>query len=149
MKVILLEDIHGLGKKYDVKDVSDGHARNALIPNGLAQLATADILRELERLKARIKKEDADSTKRLTELARKIEKSSLEFPVRTDKNGTVFGSVNKEMILRALREHHWTTNERVGVHLEHSLKTLGEHVVNVDLERRIVAKLKIVLKPVS
>jgi large subunit ribosomal protein L9 len=91
-------------------------------------------------------KEDKERIKHLTELARKIQESYLEFSLRTGEKGSVFGSVNKEMILRAMREHKWLTKERVDILLEHPLKTLGEHTIPVDLKKGITARLKIMVR---
>ncbi len=147
MKVILLEDIKGIGNKYDVKDVSDGYARNFLLPKKLVKPATPQALKELEQLKSKLEKEDIEFKKHLSELARKISESFLEFRLKTDERGSIFGSVTKEMILRAMREHGWLGKERVDVFLEHPIKEFGEHKVSVDLKKGIKAELKIIVQP--
>jgi large subunit ribosomal protein L9 len=147
MKIILLEDIKGIGKKYDVKDISDGYARNFLLPKKLVRQATPRALKELEQLKAKTEKKDAEFKKRLSKLARQISESYLEFQLKTDEKGSVFGSVTKEMILRAMREHGWLRKERVDILLEHPLKEFGEHKVSVDLKKGIKAELKIIVQP--
>ena len=147
MKIILLEDIKGIGKKYDVKDISDGYARNFLLPKKLVKQATPQTLKELEQLKSKLEKEDIGFKKHLSELARKISDSYLEFQLKTDERGSIFGSVTKEMILRAMREHGWLRKERVDILLEHPLKEFGEHKVSVDLKKGIKAELKIIVQP--
>lgn len=147
MKVILLADIGGMGKKYDVKDVSDGHARNLLLPKKLAKPATPQALKELGQLKAELEKENAELRKHLEELARQINESYLEFELKTDEKGSVFGSVTKGMILRAMREQNWLRKERVDILLEHPLKEFGEHKVAVDFKKGITAELKIIVRP--
>lgn len=147
MKIILLKDVKGLGKKYEVKDVSDGYARHYLIPRGLVKPATAAELKKLEKMKAQIEKEDAETKKRLEELARRINDRYIEFHLKTDKSGTVFGSVTKEMILKALREHDLVTVDRVDVELNHPIKEIGDHLVTVDFKKEIKAKLKVIVRP--
>ena len=67
--------------------------------------------------------------------------------MRTDEHGSVFGSVTKEMILKAMREHGWLGKERADVELEHPIKKIGDQTVVVDLKRGIRAKLKVVVRP--
>jgi len=148
MKVILLQDIQGVGKKNEVKEVSDGYARNFLFQNNLAQAATPMNIKRLENLKSKLSEEDVELKKRLNELARKMGDVSLEFMLKTDEAGSIFGSVTKEMILRSLRENHIVTKERVDITLAHPLKVFGEHKIPVDLKKGITAELKVILKPV-
>jgi len=146
MKVILLEDIKNLGKKYDVKEVSIGYAKNYLFPNKLAKPATPEAVSQIENLKQKSKEKELELINHLKEIARIINERTIEFTLKTDKTGAIFGSVNKEMILKALREHKLITKERVDVLLDHPLKSLGEHKVKIDLKKGITAELKIIIK---
>jgi len=143
MKVILLQDTKDIGKKWDVKDVKDGYARNFLFPKKLAKPATPQALKEIEKHKKNAEKEEAELVRHLSALARTIDDRHLDFEMKISENGAVFGSVTKEMILKALRENGLITKERVEIHLEHPLKILGEHKVPVDLKHGIKAELKI------
>jgi len=145
MKVILLEDVKKIGNRFDVKEVSDGYARNFLFPNGLADVATPAALKELEKRKSEMEKEDHELVKRLEEISRTLKDRNLEFPVKTGTNGEVFGSVNKEMILKGLRDAGLIRTERVEIKLERPLKELGEHNVEVHLKKGIKAVLKVKL----
>jgi len=146
MKVILLEDIKNLGKKYDIKEVSIGYAKNYLFPNKLAKPATSDVISQIENLKQKSKEKELELINYLKEIARLINERTIEFTLKADKTGVIFGSVNKEMILKALREHKLITKERVDVLLDHPLKSLGEHKVKIDLKKGITAELKIIIK---
>lgn len=75
-----------------------------------------------------------------------IKTHTIEFPMRVTEAGLVYGSVTKEMILKALREHAWLTKERVDVLLDHPLKELGEHKIPVDLKKGIRATLTVILR---
>ncbi len=147
MKVILLEDVKKIGKKFDVKDVSDGYAKNFLFPNGLADAATPSALKELEKKKSAMEKEYHEMAKNLDEIARRINDRDLEFPVKTGPHGEVFGSVTKEMILKGMRDSGLIRTERVEIKIERPLKELGEHKVEVYLRKGITARLKIILLP--
>ena len=146
MKVILLEDTRGVGKKYEVKEVSAGYARNFLFVNKLAEPATPGALKKLEALRAEHEKEDRELLARLAEIARKLAETKLEFELAADKSGALFGSVNKESILKALREHGLVTKERVDVDLKHPIKEAGEYRVPIDLKKGVTATLTIVVK---
>lgn len=146
MKVILLADVPGVGKKHEVKEVSDGYARNFLFVNKLAEPATQGALAKLEALKAEHDKEDRELHARLEEISRKLADTKLEFTLRADKTGALFGAVNKESILKALREHGLITKERVDIDLKYPIKEEGEHIVPVDLKKGVSAKLVVIVR---
>ncbi|MBI4087419.1 MAG: 50S ribosomal protein L9 [Candidatus Liptonbacteria bacterium] len=147
MKIILLVDVRNIGKKYDVKEVSDGYARNFLFPNQLAEAATPSAIKKLEAFKARLDKDEAKLKKHLEELAQKINGTSIEFRLKADKSGSVFGSVTKEMILKSLREQKLINKERVEIKLDHPIKALGDHKIAVDLKKGIEAILGVRVLP--
>lgn len=149
MKVILLEDARRIGKKFEVKEVSDGYARNFLFPNKLAEPATAAALKKLDAMKAEHEKGDAELRARLHEIAHKLADTKLEFELKADDSGALFGSVNKESILKALREHGIVTKERVDIDLKYPIKEVGEFSVPVDLKKGVVAEVKIVVKKIA
>ncbi len=142
-----MKDVKDLGKKHDVKDVSDGYARHYLVPRGLVKPATPAELKKLEETKAQAEKEDTETKKRLEELARRMSDRYIEFHLKTDDTGAVFGSVTKEMILKALREHDLVTTDRVDVELGHPIKEIGDHLVTVDFKKGVQAKLKVIVRP--
>lgn len=146
MKIILLQNVPKIGHKGDIKDLPDGYVRNFLLPNKLAEVATTGAMKKVEERKAVTEKEDAAVQKHLQLLASKLKETGIEFELSVGKDGSVFGSVNKDAVLKALREHGLLATERVEVHLEHPLKELGEHVVEVDFKKGIRAKLKIIVK---
>lgn len=143
MKVIFLQDVRSVGRRHETKDVSDGYARNFLFPNNLAEPATPSSLKKLEEMKAAHDAADAALMKKIDEEKRAIEALALEFPLKADKSGAPFSSVNKDTILKSLRDRRLITNERVGVELKYPIKTFGDHVVIVDLKKGVTAQLKI------
>jgi len=147
MRVILLEDVKNLGKKYEVKDVSSGYAKNYLFPNKLAIIASQQNLAKIKNLKSKLLEEEKKLIKHLEEVKRLIEDRYIEFNLKTDDKGSVFGSVNKEAILKALREHKLITKERIDILLDHPIKEFGEHQIKIDLKKGIIANLKIKVLP--
>jgi large subunit ribosomal protein L9 len=137
--------VRNVGKKYDIKDVSDGYARNFLFPNKLAETASPEAIKKLESMKTAHEKEDKETLAQLEAVARKINETKIEFEVKTDKSGAVFGSVNKESILKAMREHKLIGTERIDIDLKYPIKELGEYVVPIDLRKGVVAKLGVIV----
>ena len=93
MKVILLEDVRGSGKSGDVVNVSDGYARNMLIPRGLAVEATPQNVKQLEKKKEAIAKKFAEDKAAALEMKKKLEEITVEVKTKAGKSGKVFGSV--------------------------------------------------------
>jgi large subunit ribosomal protein L9 len=145
MKIILLEDVRGLGKKFDVKEVNNGYARNFLFPNTLATAATEGALKKIAGMKEEHDKNEKNLVAHLKELAEKISATKLEFFLKTDKSGAIFGSVNKESILKALRSHDLVLTERVDLELKYPLKELGEYTVPVDFKKGVTAVLRVIV----
>lgn len=144
MKVILLQDVRKLGKKNEIKDVSDGYAKNFLFKHKLAENATAERTKNLE-LRTKNKEKMQEEKKTLVKvLIKELENHPLEFKVKTGKKGELFASIGAkeiegEFIKKGLD---------VKVNLEKPLKALGDHHVELNLgfgektkiEVRIVAE---------
>lgn len=145
MKIILQEDVRSMGKKFDVKDVNDGYARNFLFPNKLAEPATPAALKKIAALRAEHDKNESLLIAHLRDIAGKIDAMKLEFDVKVDASGAVFGSVNKESILKALREHSLVTTERVDIELKYPLKEIGEYKLPIDLKKGVTATLRVIV----
>lgn len=125
MKVIFLEDVKGKGKKGELKDVSDGYARNFLLPKKLAKEATADNLNTFkmqEKAKAaQIAKEKAEAQ----ENAKKLESIVVKIPAKAGTNGKLFGAVTSKEISEALAKQHGMTIEKNKIVLPEHIKTYG------------------------
>ena len=149
MKVIFLKDKQGIARKGDLKEVSDGYARNFLLPNGYAKAATPGALKDHAILKAAEEKEEQELLGRLKGIARIIGDRTIEFKLKADKQGSVFGSVTKEMVLSALRDTGILGKEHVEIKIDHPLKELGDHTLEVNLKHGIKAKLTVRVAPES
>jgi large subunit ribosomal protein L9 len=147
MRVIFLENVGRVGKKHEVKEVADGYARNFLFPNKLARPATPAALKELEAALAGMRKNEAEARKRAEEIVRKMKDTTLEFHLKTDGQGSVFGSVNKESILKALRDAGLITKERAEITLDHPIKEFGDKIVPVRFKNGVSGEIKITIKP--
>ncbi len=143
MKVIFLQDVRGVGRRGEAKEVNDGYARNFLFPNKLAKSGTPDALKALESKKATAEHDEVALKDHLSNLARQLSTVEIQLELATGKDGSVFGSINKDVIVSALREHKFIFTERIDVHMDHPIKTLGEHVVELDYKKGITGKLKV------
>lgn len=138
MKVILRQDVESLGEAGDVKNVSDGFARNYLIPKGFATVATPGEMKVLaENQKVRDRK-IAYQEQDLKELADRIATVTLEFEARAGDQGRLFGSVTAGDIAEKLTAAINHDIDRRKVHLDEPIRTSGQHKVTINL----VGKLK-------
>ena len=131
MRVILLREVRGLGRAFDVKNVTDGYARNFLIPQGLAKIADDSAIRQLDKEKDSWKKKNEVVMSKLKSLADELEKESFDFELKVGKKGEAYGSVGKEDIKNAISKSIAGIDFRVD--LSRPIKTIGEHSVGIEL----------------
>jgi len=146
MRVILLQNIKGVGQIGDVKEVSDGYGRNFLLPRKFAKPATPDALKEAEQLRARrevILKEQAEKAQ---EVADKLKDVTLELSEKTNEKGKLFAAVGKKEISHKLKEKTGIHLEEDMIQLDEHIKTVGEHVVQLELAPEVQVGLKLVVK---
>lgn len=147
MQVILLQDIKGLGRKYDTKQVKDGYVRNFLLPRKLVKIATDSAIKELETQKAELERQKQELKAKLEKLAKDLYGKEFRFNVKTGEKGEIFGSVSKEDIkTRIVADINADLRgyiKDIEINLERSLKTLGEHQVEIDLSAGVKTKIKL------
>ena len=142
MKVILLDDVAKVGRRGEVRDVSDGYARNFLIPKKLALSASAGNLKNLERIKQQAHakadrvKADADGVRQ------RIEALTLQERRQASEEGKLFGSVTSQDIAEFL-DKHGIKIERRRIHLDEPIKALGETTVPIRLHQDVTAQFKV------
>jgi len=142
MKIILMDDVPSLGRLGDVRDVSDGYARNYLLPHKLARHATGANLKNLEAIKARQDAAAAKLTAQAQEQARAIEALHFTQSRQASDEGRLFGSVGKAD-LAAFLSQHGIEVERRRIALDEPIKTLGEFSVPVRLHADVTAQFKV------
>jgi large subunit ribosomal protein L9 len=142
MKVILLDDVTKVGRRGEVRDVSDGYARNFLIPKKLALSATAGNLKNLEHIK-RQQDAKADRIKADAEALRvKIEALVYEERRQASEEGKLFGSVTSQDVADFLGTRGIPI-ERKRITLDEPIKALGEHTVSMRLHQDVTAQLRV------
>lgn len=143
MKVILLDNIKGVGKKDEVINASDGYARNFLLPKKLAVEANAENMSKLNNKKeAANYKKDVEKQK-AEELAKKIKGIMLKIKVKSGENGKIFGGVTAKEISENLKEQYKFEIDKKKIDLKETIKTLGEFNVAIKLFEGVVANLKL------
>ena len=140
MKVILLSDVNKVGKKGEIKEVSDGYARNFLIARKLAVVATEASCNVLKKQNEEAAKLDEESRKKAQALALELSKREFVFKVNA-KNGNVFNSVSTKAIAEELKKNGITIDKRKIVDTK-PLTTLGYNNVRVELYKDVGATLK-------
>ena len=133
MKVILTADVKGQGKKGELKEVSEGYARNYLIPRGLAMKATADNLNALA-LKEKARAAQAAKEKaQAQEHAKQLESCVVKVKARGGENGKLFGSVTNKEVADALKEQYGIELEKNRILLEENIKSFGSYELRCKL----------------
>jgi ribosomal protein L9 len=142
-EVILTHNIVGLGGESDQVKVAAGYARNFLFPQGLAIPLTGANKRRLEVLKQRRAEREAHDLNTMTELAKSLAKLICVVTVKTGEDGKMFGTVTPGLIADQLKTQFDVTLDKRKVHLEHPIRVLGEHDVELRLHADVVTKLKV------
>lgn len=142
-EVILTTVVPGLGAEADIVKVRRGHARNFLIPRGMAHEVTAGALRMTNSLKARRAEREARELNEAEELGRRLGKAKLSFVLETGESGKAFGAVTAKDIAEKLKAETGHEIDRHRIALERPIKESGEFSVDVRLHSEVHAKLKV------
>ncbi len=147
MKVILLQDVKNIGKEGEVKEVSDGYARNFLIPKGLVLEATKANLKENqeknERLQNRKEKEKGDAIA----LQAKVDNKQIEVKAKTGAGDKLFGAITAKEIAEGLEKQHKIKIDRKKIELKEPIKHLGEYTITIKIYPSVQAQIKVVVSP--
>jgi len=142
MEVVLKKDHEGLGKAMDVITVKDGYARNFLIPQGIAVLATEGNRKMVAETKKFAEKREEKRVKEAKSLAIQIEKVPCTIPVKVGEEDRIFGSVTAQEIADFLKKEGFEVDRRA-VELEEPIRQLGVYTVNIHLHKDVTAQLKV------
>lgn len=145
MKVILQQEVKKLGKKGDILEVSEGYARNYLLPQKLAVIATANNVNNtnLQKAAEERKKERAFDEAKL--LAAQMSKITVSIPVKMGEGGRLFGSVTAKDIADALVKEHKLELDKRKIELKDALKSLGSFTVPIKLHPEVSTQIEVVV----
>lgn len=143
MKVILKEDIKGVGKKDQVINVSDGYVRNFLFPKNLAVEANKENMSKLKsKNESKQYKKDQEREK-AEEIVKKLKNISVKIKVKSGENGKIFGGVSSKEISEVLKQEYKIEVDKKKIDLKETIKTLGIHTVTIKLFEGVIGKVKI------
>ncbi len=145
MKVILLQDVKGQGKKGDVIDVNDGYARNFLLKKNLCEVATPTKLNEIKQRASSEQFRRAEEEKAMRELSHELAGKVIEVKIKAGTSGKVFGSVTNANISDALAAAGYDIDKKKVI-LAQPIKTLGFYDVELKLFEGVSCKIKINVK---
>ncbi len=145
MKVILLKDVKKQGKKDQIIEVSDGYAQNFLIKNGLAVKYTAGSKNILDQELKEKKDNEEALVKECENIKERLAKTELTFKVKTGKSGKIFGSISSKQIADELAKKGITIDKKT-IKIDNPIDTLGVHLVDINLHKRVKGQIKINVK---
>lgn len=144
MKVILLQNVKNIGKKFEVKEVADGYARNFLFAKKLAQPATEEAMQWLEIQKEILTQKAETELKKTQDLASGLDDLEVTVPVKIGDEGQLFESITAQKIAERLKEMGFGVNKNQ-VKLEEPIKELGEFPVKISLDHNLEAEIRVIV----
>lgn len=146
MKVILKKDVQTLGETGDIVEVKDGHARNLLFPQGLAEVATPGAIKDRERNIARIKAKAEKLHQQAKDQADKIlSLGQLEIAAKSGENGKLFGAITTRRLAEIIQEKTGLEVDRRNISLNNPINHLGNYKMNLKLTSKVEVDLPIVV----
>ncbi len=137
MQVILRNDLEGLGKRGDIVDVADGHARNYLLPKGLAITASAGAVEQAAKMRRARDLRDASDREAATTVASTLVPKVITIPAKAGAEGKLFGSVTTADIVAAVADQTGVELDRRSLHLDEQIKTTGQHTATASLHPEV------------
>ncbi len=145
MKVILLQDVEKLGRKFDVKEVADGYARNFLLPQKLIKPATEEALAQLEAEKEAAARKAETELKDVEGIAAQLDGQEIEMSAKADENGKLFGSISAVKIAKVLKDKGFKVSKNQ-IKLIEPIKEAGEYDdILIEFPHGLEAKIKIIV----
>ncbi|MBO4367220.1 MAG: 50S ribosomal protein L9 [Clostridia bacterium] len=141
MKVILLQDVRGSGKKGQILEVSDGYARNFLLPRKLASEATAEAINSIETAKSAQRHREDVKKAEAEQKARELKGKVVIINVRGGEGGKLYGAITNEQIAQAIKEQHGYEIDKRKIETEGAIKTAGQSMVTLKLSAGVNTRI--------
>lgn len=146
MKVILKENVKSIGKKDEIKEVSDGYARNYLLAKNLAVEANAENLSKLKSKKESESYKRSQDKEEAEKIAEKLSKIKIEIKVKAGENGKIFGGISSKEIAEKLEKDYKIKVDKKKIELKETIKTLGITKVQIKLAEGVIGEVKVEAK---
>lgn len=145
MRVLLIKDVYNLGRAGDVKKVADGFARNFLIPQKMAVMATAGSLKQIEKIQSAAAKQREMLNEEMSGLAEQLQNLELHFTAKVGETGKLYGSITQQMIIDAVNQQLNVNIDRHQIESQ-PLREVGEHQVKVRLTFDLIPEVKVIVE---
>ncbi len=145
MKVILLQDVKSIGKKGELKEVSDGYARNFLLPRKLAKEANAQAMNEFKNAEAAKEYKVKKETEKAQENAKALSGKTVKIPAKAGQNGKLFGSVTAKELAEEIAKQYGVEVDKRKIALENDIKAFGTYNFDVKFYNGISASMSVVV----
>lgn len=145
MKVVLEQDVKGTGKKGEVVNVSDGYARNFLLPRKMASPADASAVNAMNIQKSAAQHRKFEAGVKARELAKKLDNAMVKVPVRVGENGKMFGTVSGKEVAAAIEEQLGLVVDKKKISID-TVRSTGEYVAKLSLFEEVKANLKVIVE---
>ena len=146
MKVILLKDVKGTGKKNEVKEVSDGYARNYLLPKKLAVPADNTNLKELNEKNTSKELKAQKEYEAAVELGKKMEELNVVIYAKAGDGGRLFGSITSKDIAEQIKKQHNIEVDKRKITLDEPIRVLGSRFVDIKIHQKVTTRLRVDVK---
>jgi large subunit ribosomal protein L9 len=144
MKVVLLKDVEKLGKKYEIKEVSDGYARNYLIPRGLAKIADEDSIKWAQAQQEIEEKKAAEELEKVGKIVSQLDGLEIEIPVKVGEKGQLYEKISSQKIAKKLKDEGFDI-KKDQIEIPEEIKELGEFEVKIKFEHNLEAEIKLIV----
>ncbi len=144
MKVLLTKDVYKLGRAGDIKKVADGYGRNFLLPQGLAVLASAGALKQVDRIKSQADVRRTEQNSELKDLAAHINGVVLVFSAKAGDTGKLYGSITTQDVATAIQEKTRYEVKKQQIEMQ-PIRTLGDFIARVRLTMDLVPEVKVIV----
>src|SRR6056297_633232 len=146
MKVVLKENIPGVGQKNEIKEVTDGYARNYLFPKKLATKAIESEVKKAKQIQNKKEEKKSKRRKELKKLAEEITEKKIKFEMKVGEKGQLFESIDKKDIVKKIKELGYEEVKEKHINLEKPIENEGEYEINLNLGEDLKSTLKVLIK---
>ncbi|EFM63935.1 ribosomal protein L9 [Peptostreptococcus stomatis DSM 17678] len=146
MKVILLKDVKGTGKKGEIKEVSDGYARNFLLKKGVAVEANQANMKELDEKSKSKERKALIEYEEAVLLGKQMENVNIQIEVKSGEGGRLFGSITSKEIAEQLKKQKNIDIDKRKILMDEPIRTLGSTLVEIKLHQKVITKIRVDVK---
>lgn len=146
MKVVLTQEVKGLGQAGQIKEVADGYARNYLLPKGLATVATPGAIKEVEQQQAAEKKRQDKLDEEMRSVGNKLDGTSITVRAKVGEGGKLYGSITSQDVADALESQASQTVDKRKIDIEEPIRHVGSYKIPVKLSKNVTASVNLTVE---